>query len=150
MTAKAESELIRCPACGATNRVSADKTNPGREPICARCKTPLMGATHPITVTDANFAEVVERSSLPVLLDFWAAWCGPCHMIAPVVEELAAETAGRLRVGKLNIDENQATASRFGVRSIPTLLIMKNGKEVDRIIGVQSKSAIQSKLRAFI
>jgi thioredoxin 2 len=100
----------------------------------------------PIAVTDASFPAEVEQSPLPVLVDAWAVWCGPCKIIAPVIEELAAEMAGRVRVAKLNVDENPATASRFDLRSIPTLLIFKGGQEVDRLVGVQPKSEIMRRL----
>ena len=143
----ADLQLIRCPACGANNRVPADKIAQGLKPVCGRCKTPLPTSAHPVTVTDASFARDVEQSSLPVLLDMWAPWCGPCRMIAPVLEELAAEMAGRIRVAKLNVDENPATAARFGVQSIPTLLVLKSGREVDRIVGVQPKAAIVQRLQ---
>jgi thioredoxin 1 len=101
-------------------------------------------------ITDANFAETVEKSDLPVLIDFWAAWCGPCRLIAPTIDELAKELAGKAVVGKLNVDENQMTAARFGVQSIPTLLIVKNGREAERIVGVQPKGAILSKLQSHL
>jgi thioredoxin 2 len=99
-----------------------------------------------MTVTDATFAAEVERSPLPVLVDAWAPWCGPCRLIAPVIEELAVELAGRVRVAKLNVDENPATATRFNLRSIPTLLVLQRGREVDRIVGVQPKSEISRRL----
>jgi len=141
---------MKCPACGANNRVPAEKIQLGLEPICGRCKTPLLASTHPVIVTDSNFAQEVERSPLPVLLDMWAPWCGPCRMIAPVVEQLAGELAGRLKVGKLNTDENQMTASRFNVRSIPTLLVLKNGQEVDRLVGALPKHEILRRLESII
>jgi len=138
-------QLIRCPACGATNRVPQEKIEQGLEPICGRCKTPLP-INKPVDVTDATFSAEVESSALPVLLDMWAAWCGPCRMMAPMIDELATEMIGRVRVAKLNVDENPVTANRFNVRSIPTLLVLNAGREVDRIVGVQPKSEITRRL----
>lgn len=150
MAIMSDPQLISCPACGATNRVPQDKIdagiNRGRAPVCGRCKTPLALSTKPVTVTDATFAEFVERSPVPVLLDLWAPWCGPCRMIAPVVDNLAAELAGRVRVGKMNVDDNPVTSARFRIQSIPALLILKAGREIDRIVGVQPKSEILRRL----
>jgi thioredoxin len=103
-----------------------------------------------VTVADATFAAEIERSPLPVLLDMWAAWCGPCRMLAPVIDELATELAGRVRVAKLNVDENPMTAARFNVSSIPTLLVFKAGREIDRIVGVQPKAEIVRRLERAI
>ena len=101
-----------------------------------------------IEITDANFATEVEQSDIPVLIDFWAVWCGPCKMIAPIVEELVQEYDGKIKVGKLDVDNNQQTAMKFGIRSIPTLLIFKNGSVVDTLIGAVSKGQIIEKLDA--
>ena len=100
----------------------------------------------PITITDDNFEQEVTKSDKPVLIDFWAAWCGPCRMIAPIVEELAVEYDGKIKIGKLDVDENQQTAIKFGVRSIPTLLIFNNGTLKDTIIGAVPKAQIVQRL----
>lgn len=142
-------EMIACKTCGATNRVPTIKLEQGLEPVCGRCKAALPVST-PINVTDHTFSTIVEQAKLPVLVDLWAEWCGPCRMIAPVIEQLAAEMAGRLRVAKLNVDENPATANRFRIMSIPALLIFKDGREVERIVGAQPKSAIAGRLQQWI
>ena len=140
-------QLIRCPSCGAVNRVPMDRVARDLQPVCGRCHTPLsVETTQPLTVTDATFASDIERSPFPVLRDRWAPWCGPCRMIAPVLEKLAKEMAGRVRVAKMNVDENPATASRFRVLSIPTLLVLKGGQELERIVGVQPKEEILKRL----
>jgi thioredoxin 2 len=137
-----ETRLIRCRSCGAANRVPLDKVEAGLKPVCGRCKLPVPVELKPVAVTDATFAVEVERWPLPVVVDLWAPWCGPCRMIAPVIEQLASEMAGRVRFAKLNVDENPRTASRFEVRSIPTLVVLKAGREVDRMVGVQPRSEI--------
>jgi thioredoxin 2 len=141
-------QLIRCPSCGAVNRVPLEKIQQGLEPVCGRCKTPL--SIKPVTVTDASFSSEVEHSPLPVLVDMWAPWCGPCRMIAPVIDQLASEMAGRVRFAKLNVDENPMTAQRFNIQSIPALLVLYGGKEIDRIIGVQPKPEIGRRLERAI
>jgi thioredoxin len=101
-------------------------------------------------VTDATFTNEVERSPLPVLVDAWAPWCGPCRMVGPIIDELAEEMAGRLRVAKLNVDDNPMTATRFGLRSIPTLLLIKDGREIDRLVGALPKAEIVRRLEKFV
>lgn len=99
-----------------------------------------------ITLTDATFDDVIQNSEVPVLVDFWAPWCGPCHMIAPSVEAIAKEYEGKLKVGKMNTDENPLTPQKFGIRGIPTLIFFKNGEEVDRVVGVQPKPILVNKV----
>ncbi len=100
----------------------------------------------PVELTDSNFQNEVLQSDKPVLIDFWAAWCGPCKMIAPMVEELANEYDGKLKVGKLDVDSNQQTSMQYGIRSIPTLLIFKGGKVVDQLIGAVPKKMLAEKV----
>ncbi len=97
-------------------------------------------------LTDANFEKEVLKSTIPVLVDFWAEWCGPCRMLGPTVEELAKEYAGKIKVGKVNVDENPVTSGKFSIRSIPALLMFKNGGVVGQMVGVQPKTVIKSKL----
>jgi thioredoxin 2 len=145
-----DAHLVRCTTCGATNRISKERLTPGKKPICGRCKSPLSLSSGPFTVTDATFETEVERSAVPVLLDLWAPWCGPCLAIAPMIESLANEMAGRVRVAKLNVDENPLTASRLRVQGIPTLLVFRSGREVDRLVGIPSKAEVVRRLERAI
>ncbi len=104
----------------------------------------------PLHLTDASFDTEVIKSDLPVLIDFWAAWCGPCKMIAPYIEELSNEYEGKAKIAKLDVDNNQNTAMNFGIRSIPTLLIFKGGNVVDTIVGAVPKQTIMDKLNSHI
>lgn len=105
---------------------------------------------HPVEITDTNFTAEVEKSDIPVLIDFWAVWCGPCRMIAPIVEELAQEYQGQLKVGKLDVDNNPGVPTRFGIRSIPTLLLFKNGSVVEQIVGAVPKNYIIEKIKPYL
>ena len=127
----------------------------GAKPTSKKPKKPPregapVGDGHPLTVTDADFERVVLGASIPVLVDFWAAWCGPCRMVAPVVEQLAQEFAGRALTAKLDVDANPATAQRYGVRSIPTLIFFHKGQEVERVVGAQAIHVLRQKLEALL
>lgn len=123
---------ITCAACGATNRVPAARL--AEDPTCGRCAQALL-AGEPVELTDANFEAVVGKTDLPVVVDFWAPWCGPCRMMAPAFEQAAAQLKGRALLVKVNSDDNPRTASRFGIRSIPTLVKLDHGRELSRRSG---------------
>jgi len=103
-----------------------------------------------IILTDSNFQEEVINSPLLVMVDFWAEWCGPCRMISPIIEEIAQEFSDKIKVGKLNVDENRITASRYGIQAIPTLLFFKGGQLVNQIVGVQSKARLVELINKFL
>jgi thioredoxin 2 len=144
-------QVIVCTKCGTKNRVEESRLATS-EAVCGRCGQTLQTVageqdTKPFVVTDQTFEqEVMQTKGRPVLVDCWAPWCGPCRMISPTLDQLAAESQGRYRIAKLNVDENPQTSASFRIASIPTLLIFKDGQLVDRIVGVQPKQAIAERL----
>lgn len=138
--------MVECPACGATNRVPTDRLRAGLEPVCGKCREPLP-VGKPLAVTDASFGQDVERSPLPVLVDAWAPWCGPCHMMAPEVEKLAQQTTGTALIVKVDTDAVPELGERFGIRSIPTVAVFKNGQVVARESGARPAADLQALLK---
>ena len=130
---------IVCPACSAVNRLPADRL--GQGPRCGKCGERVF-AGKPAHLTDQNFEKQVGRSDIPVVVDFWAEWCGPCKMMAPQFEQAAAQMEPQVRFAKLDTEEAQATAAKFNIRSIPTLMLFKNGREVARQPGAMSAADI--------
>jgi thioredoxin len=143
-------QVVVCSKCGAKNRVEESRLATS-EAKCGRCGEKLGTAEHdakPVVITDQTFeSDVLQARGRPILVDCWAPWCGPCRMITPILDQLAAESHGSYRIAKLNVDENPQTSSRFQIASIPTLLIFKDGQLVDRMIGVQPKQTIAERLR---
>jgi thioredoxin 2 len=149
MEATSEAIIRVCPKCGAKNRVQADRA--ADRPQCGRCHTALPATAasgRPEAVTDRTFHAEVEQATLPVLVDFWAPWCGPCRAVAPMLEQLAGERAGRLKIVKVNVDENPALSTRFSVRSIPTLALFRGGALIDEIRGAVPKATLEARLAA--
>ena len=134
--------VVPCPLCGTVNRIDADRV--ADRPRCgsADCKRPLL-LDRPVHLHDADFRTAIDGTDLPILVDFYADWCGPCKMMAPVLDELAAEWAGRVLVAKVNTDVEQATAMAHQIRSIPTLMVFRDGQLVAQQAGALPKAAVQ-------
>jgi thioredoxin 2 len=138
MSTIASSEVITCPVCGKRNRVPAASTG---IPRCGNCHSPLPWIAD---AGDDSYRDVVEESSIPVLVDLWAPWCGPCHMVSPALEQLANDFAGKVKLVKINVDESPSISQRFGVQGIPTLLVTRKGEVIARQTGAAPESTLRT------
>ncbi|HEY0710198.1 MAG TPA: thioredoxin TrxC [Polyangia bacterium] len=142
MSATRESFVVACAHCGRNNRVVEAKASAAQ---CGACKKSVF-PDRPVVGSDATWKSEVEASAIPVLVDFWAPWCGPCRAIAPALESIAGNKVGRLKVVKINVDENPGVSARFGIQAIPTLMVFRGGKMVDQMRGALPKPAIEARL----
>ena len=138
MSTIASSEVIKCPVCGKKNRVPAAASG---IPQCGNCHSPLPWIAD---AGDDGYRDVVEESSLPVLVDLWAPWCGPCHLVSPALEQLANDFAGKVKLVKVNVDESPSISKRFGVQGIPTLLVTRKGEVIARQTGAAPESTLRT------
>jgi len=148
-----ESFIVRCSACGSKNRIPVDKM--GAKALCGKCRKPLVvgsgkDRSHPVEVSDMNFQDEIISHPGAVLVDFWAPWCGPCRSLAPVLEQLAQDYSDKIKIAKLNVDNNPKTASHYNIRSIPSMLLFRNGKLVDTVVGALPKTELMKHINAII
>ena len=144
-----DAEVVSCPSCRGANRVRRDRVREGYRPVCGHCRKSLAVDAAPVTVTDETFAAEVVGFPRPVLVDLWAAWCAPCRMIAPALEEIASELMGKVRIAKLNVDENPQAHAALRVSGIPTLVMFKGGQEVDRVVGALPAPQLRAWIERF-
>ena len=143
--------IVRCNNCGTKNRIAKSRLK--ERPVCGRCKSPLSIGTiydRPVDITDKTFDSEVLSFPDPVLVDAWAPWCGPCRIVGPALEQLAKEYAGRVKIAKLNVDENPQVTSRYSIRSIPTMMIFNNGEKVNTLVGALPKEDIKRHLQPLL
>lgn len=139
MAAGEDKVLVACAACGAANRVPRDRL--GEEPKCGKCKAPLLDG-RPVALDEAGFERFLRNTEIPVVVDFWAAWCGPCRAMAPAFEAAAAQLKGRVRFAKLDTEAAQGIAARYAIRSIPTMIVFRGAREAARTSGAMDGSSI--------
>jgi len=147
-----QSVIVPCSRCSAKNRILTEKLS--NRPVCGKCRTPLPlpagAAGRPVDVTDRTFREEVLAYPGPVLVECWTPWCGACKSAAPTIDQLASQYTGRLKVAKLNVDQNPGIASQYGIQSIPTMLLFKGGRSVDRFVGALPKAEIERHLNSIL
>ncbi len=146
-----DSLIIKCPNCGVKNRIPATRT--GDKPVCGKCKAPIsidFASGSPVDVTDYTFEDEVMSCPGPVLVDCWAPWCGPCRSLGPVLEQLASEYKGRLKIAKLNTDDNPKIAMKYNIQSIPTMLLFNKGQQMDRLVGALPKQEIERRISGIV
>ncbi len=144
------SEIFTCPHCGARNRVPENKSS--KEAKCGKCHKPIgnVAASKPVEVTDFSFEREVIKHPGIVLVDFWASWCGPCRMMGPVIDDLSARYAGKIKFAKMNVDQNRIVPSKYSIQSIPALVIFKKGELVKSLIGARPREEIEAALISFL
>jgi len=138
---------IVCPHCDIVNRIPAARL--GDRPVCGKCKQALFTG-HPLVLNDGNFNQQLTRSDIPVVVDFWAPWCGPCKAIGPIIEQLAVSFDGKVKFCRFNVDDNPLTPVKFGIKAIPTLIFFKDGHVAEQVIGLVARAKLEEALNKLL